>query len=87
MELISSPRFEDYDITYHGMNRWGFLGNGWSIRDYDGSDITWFWGLVDGKDKKEEYELDWKEDTSARKSDQAAMVDKVQETIISPNAL
>jgi hypothetical protein len=86
MELIDSPRFEDYEITYHGKNRWGFLGNGWSIRDYDGSDITWFWGLVDGKDTKEEYELDWKD--SAEVSDSHQMVEKMrQDLIISPNSL
>lgn len=40
MELINQPRYEDYDIKYHDMNRWAFLGNGWSVRDYDGRDIT-----------------------------------------------
>jgi hypothetical protein len=61
MELIEHPRYEDYDMEYKSENRWAFLGNGFSTRDYDGRDVTWFWGLVDGKDKSEEYELKWKE--------------------------
>jgi hypothetical protein len=78
MELIAHPRYEDYKITYHGLNRWGFLGNGWSARDYDGSDPTWFWGLVDGEDRKQEDQLEWNS-----KQDEAETVTKssVEDTV------
>lgn len=88
MELIEHPRYEDYDIKYKSGNRWAFLGNGFSTRDYDGRDITWFWGLVNGEDKLKEYPLTWTETASTdvqHKPSQNA--DGVRENIISPNAL
>ncbi|EXJ69271.1 uncharacterized protein A1O5_07307 [Cladophialophora psammophila CBS 110553] len=87
MELISSPRYEDYDIKYHDMNRWAFLGNGWSTRDYDGRDITWFWGMVNGKDKKEEYELNWKASAEDSASHHQPDDQKVKDLLISPSTL
>lgn len=55
MELISSLRPEDFDITYQSTNRWNFLGNGFTQRDVNGKDITWYMGLVDGIDKQRDY--------------------------------
>lgn len=91
MELIEHPRYEDYRIEYKAMNRWAFLGNGFSTRDYDGRDVTWFWGLVDGNDKQEQYDLQWKDGTPVsngvhREPAVSAEV-AVSEAIISPNAL
>jgi hypothetical protein len=54
-ETLAVPRYEDYDIEYQDRNMWAWLGNGFSTRDYDGKDTTWFWGLVDGKDEGEPY--------------------------------
>lgn len=69
------------------MNRWAFLGNGWSVRHYAGRDITWFWGTVDGKDKKEEYELNWKASKVQANGQQEQVEQTVQDHVISPNAL
>lgn len=55
MELISSLRPEDFDITYRSTNRWNWLGNGFTQRDVNGKDITWYMGLVDGLDKQRDY--------------------------------
>ncbi|KAJ6005156.1 FAD/NAD-P-binding domain-containing protein [Penicillium sp. IBT 35674x] len=55
MELLEKPRYEDYDITYWGKNMWAWLGNGFTQRDVDGRDITWFLGLVDGIDQQRDY--------------------------------
>ncbi|POR32493.1 Uncharacterized protein TPAR_07277 [Tolypocladium paradoxum] len=43
-DLVSSPRFEDYDIEYWSMNKFSFLGNGFSTLEYDGGDIAWYLG-------------------------------------------
>jgi len=57
MELLAKPRFEDFDIKYRSRNMWQFLGNGFSKRDIDGRDITWYWGLIDGIDEQRNYEI------------------------------
>lgn len=41
-EVIASPRFEDYNMEYWSRNRFSFLGNGFSKREYDGSDLAWY---------------------------------------------
>jgi hypothetical protein len=57
MELLETPAFEDYDIKYRSSNQWQWLGNGFSLRDYNGLDTTWYMGLVEGKDEQEEYDV------------------------------
>lgn len=57
MELLQSPRFEDYEIEYKHGNAWYWLGNGFSCRDLDGRDLTPYLGLVGGRDEQREYEL------------------------------
>ncbi|KAK6368219.1 hypothetical protein LTS17_009960 [Exophiala oligosperma] len=57
MELLSSLRPEDFNITYRSTNRWNWLGNGYAMRDVDGKDLTWYLGLVDGIDKQRDYAL------------------------------
>lgn len=47
-DLVSTPRFEDYDYEYWGMNKFGFLGNGFATMEYDGSDIAWYLETKDG---------------------------------------
>ncbi|KAK9452462.1 steroid monooxygenase [Dipodascopsis uninucleata] len=41
-EAISEPRFEDYNYTYIAGNRFSYLGNGFSKRELDGADLTWY---------------------------------------------
>ncbi|OGM47287.1 hypothetical protein ABOM_003799 [Aspergillus bombycis] len=43
-DLLSSPRFEDYAIEYWNTNKFAFLGNGFSTKEYDGSDVAWYLG-------------------------------------------
>jgi hypothetical protein len=57
MEVLTTPRYEDYEITYRSKNLWQWLGNGFSLRDVDGRDTTWYWGFVDGVDEQKEYGL------------------------------
>lgn len=54
--LMSKPRLQDYDFEYRSSNMWNWLGNGSSTRDYDGRDLTWYLGTVDGEDKQQLYE-------------------------------
>lgn len=56
-DVLSKPRFEDYDIKYvNSLNRFQFFGNGFSTREFDGRDITNYWGLLDGKDEQQDLE-------------------------------
>ncbi|EXJ65479.1 hypothetical protein A1O7_01820 [Cladophialophora yegresii CBS 114405] len=41
LEVISTPRFEDFDIEYISGNRWGWLGNGFVLIEF-GGDITYY---------------------------------------------
>lgn len=47
-DLLSSPRFEDYDFEYWSKNQFQFLGNGFSTLEFDGSDIAWYLGTHHG---------------------------------------
>jgi len=87
MELIDTPRYEDYEIKYHSINRWAFLGNGWSVRDYNGRDITWFWGLVDNEDKKQEYVLEWAPGDNTAQGSDPSDEKKATDTLILPNGV
>lgn len=53
-ETMKTPRWEDYNLTYTTTNRFGYLGNGFTVRESDGSDLTWYLGLLDGEDKQPE---------------------------------
>ncbi|CAI4215879.1 unnamed protein product [Parascedosporium putredinis] len=48
-DLLQTPLFEDYIFDYWSMNRFAFLGNGFSTLEHDGSDIAWYMGEK-GKD-------------------------------------
>jgi cation diffusion facilitator CzcD-associated flavoprotein CzcO len=54
MEMLQKPRFEDFDIEYVSGNRWNFLGDGFDVREFDGRDLTWYYGLLDDQDKQPE---------------------------------
>ena len=43
-DALSKPRYEDYDISYEGDNPFGFFGNGFTVREYDGSDLSYYLG-------------------------------------------
>lgn len=48
--LMAKPRLQDYDFEYRTVNMWSWLGNGSSMRDLDGRDLTWYLGSVEGED-------------------------------------
>jgi hypothetical protein len=43
-ELLEKPRYEDYKIDYQSNNPFSFLGNGFSTKEYDGSDLSYYLG-------------------------------------------
>ncbi|KAG4281911.1 hypothetical protein FPRO06_10815 [Fusarium proliferatum] len=42
MEMIASPRWEDFDIKYINSNPFSFMGNGISQREAKGEDLTYY---------------------------------------------
>ncbi|EXJ66857.1 uncharacterized protein A1O5_10052 [Cladophialophora psammophila CBS 110553] len=46
-DALSQPRYEDYSISYEGDNPFGFFGNGFTIREYDGSDLSYYLGTAE----------------------------------------
>lgn len=56
IELLVNPRWEDWDYEYESANnRFGYLGNGFTQRELDGRDTTFYYGLLDGKDEQPDY--------------------------------
>lgn len=49
-ELMTEPRYEDYEIKYANRNQWEYLGNGFHAREFDGRDTTFWMGLMNGSD-------------------------------------
>lgn len=49
-ETMKYPRWEDYNLKYTTSNRFGYLGNGFAAREYDGRDLSWYLGLLDERD-------------------------------------
>lgn len=59
IDIMETPRFEDYDIEYmNPLNPLEFLGNGFSLREIDGRDLSYYLGLVDGEDKMLDAEIE-----------------------------
>ncbi|KAL4924805.1 flavin-containing monooxygenase [Aspergillus undulatus] len=44
-EALAEPRYEDYEWEYQLNNRFSYFGNGFSLREVDGGDTTWY---IDG---------------------------------------
>jgi hypothetical protein len=54
-ETMKAPRWEDYNLKYTTSNRFGYLGNGFAAREFDGSDLSWYLGLLDEKNVQHAY--------------------------------
>jgi cation diffusion facilitator CzcD-associated flavoprotein CzcO len=52
LTVLENVRFEHYDIEYLSGNAFNFLGDGFHVREYDGTDLTWYYGLIDGVNKQ-----------------------------------
>lgn len=59
LDLLATPRFEDYELEYlNPLNIFEFLGNGFSMREFDGRDLSYYLGLLDGDDHQIDLEAD-----------------------------
>ncbi|KAJ7063538.1 FAD/NAD-P-binding domain-containing protein [Mycena amicta] len=55
-ELLTNLRWEDWEYEYgYAGNRFGHLGNGFTSRDSDGRDTTFYYGFLDGTDEQPDY--------------------------------
>lgn len=52
LTVLQQPRFEDYEMEYLSSNMFNYFGDGFHVREYDGRDLTWYYGLLDGKDEQ-----------------------------------
>lgn len=52
LTILQKPRWEDFELEYLTSNRFSFLGNGFDVREFDGRDITWYYGLLNNTDKQ-----------------------------------
>lgn len=43
-DLLKEPRYEDFKIEYQSANPFEFLGNGFSVREYNGGDLSYYLG-------------------------------------------
>lgn len=54
-ETMESVRWEDYNIKRLESNRFAYLANGFSDRESNGKDLSWYLGLLDGEDVQPEF--------------------------------
>ncbi|KAJ7243363.1 FAD/NAD-P-binding domain-containing protein [Mycena haematopus] len=56
IELLNNIRWEDWEYEYgYAGNRFGYLGSGFTEREKDGRDTTFYYGFLDGKDEQPDY--------------------------------
>ncbi|EIM90702.1 FAD/NAD-P-binding domain-containing protein [Stereum hirsutum FP-91666 SS1] len=56
IEMLNNFRWEDWDYEYgYAGNRFGYWGNGFTSRELDGRDTTFYYGLLNGKDEQPDY--------------------------------
>jgi hypothetical protein len=46
-DVLAQPRYDDYHIEYLSGNPFGFFGNGFNIREYEGQDLSYYLGTKD----------------------------------------
>lgn len=49
-ETMKPSRWEDYHLRYTTSNRFGYLGNGFAAREFDGGDMSWYLGNLEGNE-------------------------------------
>ncbi|RSL56946.1 hypothetical protein CEP54_008552 [Fusarium duplospermum] len=52
LTVLQIPRWEDFEMEYQSENRFNYLGDGFHTREYDGTDLTWYYGLLNGKNEQ-----------------------------------
>ncbi|ETI26517.1 hypothetical protein G647_03294 [Cladophialophora carrionii CBS 160.54] len=51
LNILEKPRFEHYQIEHcNELNMFEFLGDGFDVREFDGRDLSYYLGLIDGED-------------------------------------
>ncbi|TIA64505.1 steroid monooxygenase [Aureobasidium pullulans] len=55
-ETMATVRWEDYHLTRLEKNRFAYLADGFASRESDGRDLSWYLGLLDGRDVQPEIE-------------------------------
>ncbi|THY86154.1 steroid monooxygenase, partial [Aureobasidium pullulans] len=53
-ETMATVRWEDYHLTRLEKNRFAYLADGFASRESDGRDLSWYLGLLDGRDVQPE---------------------------------
>ncbi|WRT66381.1 uncharacterized protein IL334_003336 [Kwoniella shivajii] len=48
--LLMDPRYEDFKYTYWNKNRYAYWGNGYTLREVEGRNDTWYLQYADGLD-------------------------------------
>ena len=43
-DLLAEPRYDDYNIIYTSGNPFAFLGNGFTVREYEDRDLSYYLG-------------------------------------------
>ncbi|WVR07069.1 hypothetical protein IAU60_004108 [Kwoniella sp. DSM 27419] len=51
--MLMDPRYEDFKYTYWNKNRFAYLGNGYTLREIEGRNDTWYLQYADGLDLHE----------------------------------
>nr|XP_031863274.1 uncharacterized protein CI109_001147 [Kwoniella shandongensis]KAA5530346.1 hypothetical protein CI109_001147 [Kwoniella shandongensis] len=46
--LLMDPRYEDFNYTYWNKNRYAYWGNGYTLREVEGRNDTWYLQYADG---------------------------------------
>jgi hypothetical protein len=41
-QMLNDPRYEDWDWETFSGNRFGYLGNGFGVKESEGRDLTWY---------------------------------------------
>ena len=55
-ENMQRPRWEDYKLKTMNRNRFAYFGNGFAAREFNGQDLSFYLGLIDGKDEQPVFE-------------------------------
>lgn len=54
-EAMRGVRWEDFEVKTVERNRFAYLGDGFTVREYDGRDLSWYLGSLDGMDVQPEF--------------------------------
>ena len=53
---LADAEMGDFELRTLERNRFAYLGNGFTAREFDGRDLTWYLGSLNGLDKQPQFE-------------------------------